>query len=59
MSLTHHCGEHESGAQDVDGLRELLDDVAPHEAYGAEQHHDVPRQVLGASLTVKVLNERI
>ena len=55
MQSTHENGEDESSAEDVDGLRELLDHVAPHQAHRAEQHHDHPGQRLRTVLAVKVL----
>ena len=55
MQSTHENGEDESRAEDVDGLRELLDHVAPHQAHRAEQHHDHAGQGLRTVLAVKVL----
>ena len=53
--ISHQRCEDEACCQDVDGLRELLDDVSPDEPDHAEQHHDDAAEVLGAGLAVKVL----
>ena len=55
--MAYNSGECQSGSEDVDGLREVLDDVAPDEADDSEENDDDPGQVFGASLTVKVLKQ--
>ncbi len=52
---SYQCCECQPRAEDVDCLRELLDDVSPHDAHEAEQDHNHPGELLGAGLTLKVL----
>ena len=52
---TYDGGQHKSGSKDVDGLRELLDDVPPDETHDPEENDDDPGQVLGSGLAVEVL----
>ena len=54
-SNPHQRGQGQSRGQNVDGLRELLQDPAPDESHGPEQDHDHAGQVLGALLAVEVL----
>ena len=48
------AGEEEAGPQDVDGLGELLDGVAPHQANHAEQNYDDLVELLSSALTYEV-----
>ena len=52
------AGEEEAGPQDVDGLGELLDGVAPHQPHHSEQNYDNLVELLSSALTNKVHMDR-
>ena len=53
--LNYQSCKDESCAKDVDCLRELLNHVTPNKTDNSKENDDNARQVLGPSLTVKVL----
>ena len=52
---TYDGCENQASSENVDGLRELLDDVAPDEADDPEEDDDDAGEVFGAGLTDEVL----